>query len=95
VRRLGAELAALVNATVLNRPGNAAFLTGCAQHCGQWAQGQVLGPDGAFNDFNVTIDGTQAVGALQAWYSAPAGTTMVWIQQAAFPCSTCCAGGQV
>jgi hypothetical protein len=37
------------------KPGtNGAFITGCHEHCGQWAQGQMAGSD---SDFNATIDG--------------------------------------
>jgi len=41
VREIGQRFLGLVNDTVL-APGagrNAAFVTSCAQHCGQWAQG--------------------------------------------------------
>ena len=44
VEAVGASLLALINATVLSRAGNAAFITSCAEHCGQWAQAQTLGP---------------------------------------------------
>ena len=70
VQRLGDELLALVNATVLSRGNNAAFLTGCHEHCGQWGQDQTLGPGGQFNDFNVTIDGVTGAVALAQWYTA-------------------------
>jgi hypothetical protein len=59
VNRLGAEMVQLVNATLLHdadgnaRPQNAAFLTSCNEHCGQWATGQ----QGLYPDYNVTIDG--------------------------------------
>lgn len=43
VVRVGSMLEKLVNSTVLTAPKNAAFITSCAQHCGQWAQGQVQG----------------------------------------------------
>lgn len=89
VQRLGDELAALVAATVLNRPANGAFLTGCRQHCGQWAQGQT----GPFADFNVTIDDTTAVPALMGWWSG-SSSQRLWKQAAQFPCATCCSGGQ-
>ncbi len=68
---------------------NAAFITACAQHCGQWAQGS----DG---DFNVTMaDGMQAVPALMQWRAA-GFTKAVWVQAPGdtYPCSTCCSGGQ-
>ena len=88
VQRLGDTLAALVQATVLSRPANAAFLTGCHQHCGQWAQGQT----GAFADFNVTIDGDAAIPALMSWWSG--GAKRLWRQGASYPCKACCSGGQ-
>ena len=88
VQRIGDELVALVTSTVLNRPGNAAFFTGCHEHCGQWAQGQT----GTFADFNVTIDDMSAVPALMSWWSG--GSKRVWRQAASYPCATCCHGGQ-
>lgn len=89
VQRLGDRLWALVNATVLERsPVNAAFLTSCHQHCGQW------GPPG----FNVTIDGYTASAAFDEWFRAvAAGQTpprRVWVQGAQYPCAQCCSGGQ-
>jgi hypothetical protein len=41
VREIGQRFLGLVNDTVLAQGGgrNAAFVTSCAQHCGQWAQG--------------------------------------------------------
>ena len=41
VREIGQRFLGLVNDTVLAPGGgrNAAFVTSCAQHCGQWAQG--------------------------------------------------------
>jgi hypothetical protein len=102
VNRIGATLLQLVNDTVLNRPGNAAFITSCHEHCGQWAQGQVLGPNGQFNDFNVTINGFQAIPALSTWYTAQLAARqestlldpVLWVQPALYPCATCCQGGQ-
>lgn len=35
----GYELLSVLDGAVLNRPQNAAFVTACAEHCGQWAQG--------------------------------------------------------
>jgi len=100
VNRLGAALLALVNATVLSPPNaraatNAAFLTSCHQHCGQWATNQ----SGPFADFNVVIDGTTAITALAQWRAsllpgADALARRLWVQQASFPCATCCSGGQ-
>lgn len=46
VNRMGALVLNLVNQTVLNRPGNAAFITSCHEHCGQWAQNQTWGVNG-------------------------------------------------
>ena len=54
VNAVGRELVDLVHATVMSRDGNAAFLTACAQHCGQWSPGPV--PPPYFQDFNVSID---------------------------------------
>ena len=101
VRALGAQLLALVNATVLNRPGNAAFLTSCAQHCGQWGQGWVLGPPNdphEFDDFNVTLpSGVGTMAAFEQWWVAGAGgarpAPQLWLQAADYPCARCCAGG--
>lgn len=79
------------------------------QHCGQWAQDQQLGPNGEFNDFNVTIltgsgsgsGSITAVPAVSQWYasvmsgSVPADPdAFVWLQQATYPCNNCCQGGQ-
>lgn len=94
MNRIGRLLWAHVNATVLNRPGNAAFLTACHEHCGQWAQGQVWGDGGRFDDFNVTIDGWQAVPALQEWWRGAGAGRSIWVQDTPYPCSECCAGGQ-
>jgi len=97
VTRLGDALLAHVTATVLDRPSNAAFLTSCAQHCGQWAQGQV-GGGGVPPDFNVTIDGDSAARAFDAWFAAVAAgrapAKSLWLQAAPFPCASCCSGGQ-
>lgn len=95
VRRLGAELLALLNATLLAAsPRNGYFISSCHQHCGQWGQGQVT----PVADFNVTIDGVGMAGAVAAWYGAVrAGTPpprRVWVQEAGFPCAACCEGGQ-
>jgi hypothetical protein len=80
----------LLEARVLNRPQNAAFVTACAEHCGQWAQGV----DG---DFNVTMaDGASGVPALAAWRAgAPLPEGNKWVQAPGdtFPCLSCCAGG--
>lgn len=55
VNRIGRLVLSLLNASALSKPGNAAFITACHEHCGQWAQGQTLGATGQFDDFNVTI----------------------------------------
>ena len=87
INEIGAKVASNIFGSVLSRPGNAAFLTGCAEHCGQWAQGKT----GKFADFNVTIDGFQAVEAVAEWLAG--GPRNVWVQGATYPCSTCCSGG--
>lgn len=83
VNSIGQTLVDLVQRTVMSSPANAAFLTSCAQHCGQWAQGSDL-------DFNVTIDGFQAIPAMQEWMK---GGRRLWIQPSPFPCTACCRGG--
>ena len=45
---------------------------------------------GVDGDFNVTIDGWQAVPALQEWMSGGRG---YWLQNVSYPCSDCCSGG--
>lgn len=84
-----------VNRTVLaGRPNNAAFITSCHEHCGQWAQGQILE---GHDDFNVTIDGWTAPFALDSWAAGVwAGQTparTVWVQKHLYPCDDCCSGG--
>ena len=91
VNNIGKEVASLIGSSVLNRNGNAAFITSCAQHCGQWAQDQ----SGQFADFNVTIRGYQAIPALEEWLLKGANQTMLWFQDAIFPCQDCCKGGDV
>lgn len=97
VNRLGATLADLVNATIMNRPNNAAFLTSCHEHCGQFAQNQT----GPFADFYVIIDGWTAIPAIMQWWAVVTGKQErtesfrnYWFQEATYPCSTCCSGGQ-
>eukprot|EP00729_Bicosta_minor_P004904 gene4904-27811_t len=81
VVRVGSMLEKLVNSTVLTAPKNAAFITSCAQHCGQWAQGQVQG--------HVKVKWpTEEDG------SSGDATRKAWFQQSPYPCETCCAGGQ-
>ena len=53
------------SATNKSQGKNGAFITGCHEHCGQWAQGQQAG---ANSDFNATIDHTTAPFVVQAWY---------------------------
>eukprot|EP00040_Diaphanoeca_grandis_P012681 m.64278 g.64278 ORF g.64278 m.64278 type:complete len:464 (+) comp23408_c0_seq1:1-1392(+) len=98
INQIGQKVINAINASVLQgRPGNAAFITSCNEHCGQWAQGQVLA---GHNDFNVTIDGWTAPYALNAWVSRMWGHTTtatsrtLWLQEATYPCHTCCSGGQ-
>jgi len=107
VREVGAMLLASVRERALeggSQSRNVAFITACHEHCGQWGQGQRLGPGGAFNDFNVTIEGkTGAVAADQWWHwldaGAPKGgggfvpSSRLWLQGADYPCSDCCDGG--
>ena len=84
VREIGQRFLGLVNSTVLAPSGrNAAFITSCAQHCGQWAQGT----DG---DFDVLIDGDHAIDAMLKWR---AGARSLWVQEHDFACPQCCAGG--
>jgi hypothetical protein len=107
VNRIGAELIVLVNSTVMNRPDNAAFITSCHQHCGQWyvettyvtlfvtkCLSRAQGQTGSYGDFNVTIDGWTAVPALQTWYTGGPGARNYWLQEAKYPCAQCCNGGQ-
>lgn len=93
VQLIGDTLQAYVQLTALNRPGNAAFLTSCHQHCGQWAQGQVTSADGVPGDFNVTIDGYTAPQAFDEWFGRRS-SRQLWLQEAKYPCATCCDGGQ-
>lgn len=92
VNGLGDEMLALVRATVLARAPNAAFLTSCHEHCGQWGSGQ----EGLFPDFNVTIDGS-AITAFASWLTAivagEAPPRTLWLQAAPYPCPGCCRGG--
>jgi hypothetical protein len=67
---------------------NAAFVTACSEHCGQWAQGS----DG---DFDVIIDGLTAIPALMQWRAANFAPQL-WVQAPGdtYPCAACCKGGQ-
>merc|ERR1712032_310808 len=73
---------------------HAAFLTACSQHCGQWAQGQILS---GHNDFNVTIYGWTAATAVNAWaaatFNVATPSRQLWLQNNSYPCKTCCSGG--
>ena len=77
-------------------PGAVSWAHPGHEHCGQWAQGQILP---GYDDFNVTIDGWTAPYALDSWAKSlwttdtpPARTS--WVQEATYPCLTCCTGGQ-
>jgi hypothetical protein len=110
INALGAEVVRKVNETVLQKPNNAAFITACHEHCGQWGTGQKLAYNKRdFDDFNVTIDGMNALQAIDAWYhsllgdgeqqtttvdSSVAGPKRLWMQATSYPCKTCCSGGQ-
>jgi len=93
---LGNRVLEKLNASIFSvrENRNAAFITSCAQHCGQWAQAQTLP---GHNDFNVTIDGWSAPFAVQSWaawhWGAKNSTRRLWVQSASYPCGTCCAGG--
>ena len=104
IRELGRRVLEAANASVLHaRNGNnnnAAFITSCAEHCGQWAQGQQESHGTKdWNDFNVTIDGWNAATAVNSWVlaiesgAARAATRNLWLQGADYPCKTCCHGG--
>lgn len=92
VNQIGRDMIDLINTTVLSASKNAAFITSCYQHCGQWAQNQRLKGAGgqSFNDANVTIDGFQAIPAMMEWIK---GNRRTWIQKALYPCDSCCSGG--
>ena len=89
VQEIGRLLLANVQSRVLGAgSASAAFVSACAQHCGQWAQGS----DG---DFNVTIGSLQAIPALMQWRDGRAPGKL-WVQAPGdtFPCADCCKGGQ-
>ncbi len=93
--RIGAALLDLVNKTVLStgRQTNGAFLPSCQEHCGQWGTNQ----SGIYPDFRPLIDGTSQLDALAQWRAdlvAGRPGRRLWVQQASFPCNTCCQGGQ-
>jgi hypothetical protein len=88
VNAIGTHVLGLLQKTILASPRNAAFVTACAEHCGQWSQGV----DG---DFNVTVGKMTAVPALIAW-RAGAAQAHEWLQAPGdrYPCTDCCTGGQ-
>jgi hypothetical protein len=93
-----AEIKAAVTAAVAAHPAHAAFLTMCDEHCGQWGAGQAPSAwhPTAAADYNVSIDGHAAHGAVAQWYAEVLAATprgRVWLQEAAYPCQTCCSGG--
>ena len=103
INDLGALVLRTINATALRSTQNAAFITSCHEHCGQWSTGQVLdwgknsGPTLGFDDFNVTIDSLTAGEALSEWYRATLRREpgpRLWLQPARYPCDACCHGGQ-
>mmetsp|Transcript_148035 Transcript_148035/g.260947 ORF Transcript_148035/g.260947 Transcript_148035/m.260947 type:complete len:427 (-) Transcript_148035:60-1340(-) len=91
---VGDHLLSKVKSSALRSQRNAAFITACSEHCGQWAQGQILP---GHNDFNVTIDGWTAASAVDAWagslWSGSPFPRQLWLQNASYPCKTCCSGG--
>ena len=101
-----AEILASVKAAVAARPSqNAAFLTMCDEHCGQWGADQnvsALHP-AAVADFNVTIDGVTGTKAVAIWWKGlksdreikpgQQSADHLWVQAADYPCATCCTGG--
>jgi len=87
VNAIGRHLVNLLHDTVLQKPANAAFVTACAEHCGQWSQGV----DG---DFNVTINGQSALPFLLQWRAGDAaGKSLLQAPGDSFPCAECCRGG--
>eukprot|EP00756_Hemistasia_phaeocysticola_P045919 Hpha_TRINITY_DN19675_c0_g1::TRINITY_DN19675_c0_g1_i1::g.186252::m.186252/K19882/NOTUM; O-palmitoleoyl-L-serine hydrolase len=98
INALATRFVAKVNAAVVG-PGqrkNGAFITGCHEHCGQWAQGQKAGKN---SDFNATIDGTTAPFAVQRWFATNKlgaqtdAREFVHMATAQYPCANCCDGG--
>ena len=102
VERLGQSLVSHVNATVLKgKPRNAAFLTSCHEHCGQWGANQTISYKSKnWDDFFVDIDGFTGLTAINSWWqemSMSGGSSQhspLWMQAATFPCKACCSGGQ-
>lgn len=64
-----AEILSRVQAAVTHQPTNAAFLTMCDEHCGQWGTGQNVSSQhpAATADFNVIIDGDTGHTAVAKW----------------------------
>ncbi len=89
VNAIGRHLIDLLSNTVLKKRENAAFVTACAEHCGQWTQGV----DG---DFNVTISGQPAIPFLLQWRAGnAAGKSLLQAPGDTYPCADCCKGGSV
>jgi Pectinacetylesterase len=89
VNAIGRHLIDLLSNTVLKKKENAAFITACAEHCGQWSQGV----DG---DFNVTISGQPAIPFLLQWRAGnAAGKSLLQAPGDTYPCAKCCYGGSM
>jgi hypothetical protein len=92
------EILSTVTAAISKQKTNAAFLTMCDEHCGQWGTGQnvsALHP-AAVPDFNVSISGIAGYQAVAVWWSnlvAKKEFGHLWVQTADYPCRTCCFGG--
>lgn len=79
-------------------PYNAAFISSCHEHCGQWGQNQTAADGLGPVDYLVVIDGTSQMAAFDAWLGAveagAAPPRRLWNQEASYPCDACCSGGQ-
>ena len=86
----------LINTTVITKSTtNGAFIASCKEHCGQWGTNQT----GPFPDFRPVIDGLSQLDAFVQWrqgllQGGQGAGRRLWIQQAPYPCDTCCQGGQ-
>jgi hypothetical protein len=80
VNRVGAMVLSQINKTVVQTSLiNAAFVSACHEHCGQWSQFQKLGPDGDFDDFWVrTPAGVTVPDAVNGWYSSVEALWQGW-----------------
>lgn len=80
VNRVGGLVLSTINATVVQTsPINAAFVSACHEHCGQWSQFQKLGPNGEFDDFWVrTEEGVTVPDAVGAWFHAVEALWQQW-----------------